>query len=211
MKQDKEFRNFCDFEVREVGEGDSKQTHIQGYALVFDSVSEDLGFRELIVRGALDNTDMSDVVLLFNHDRDKILARNNKQDGVGSLRLSVDDKGLFFDAIPTNTSYARDLIANMESGIIGKCSFCFNLDWTDNDAQKWDWDDGVKGYDFRTIYKIARITDVSVVTNPAYESTSTTLYKRCKEDYKKEAQEEREFQELQESLNQIKLRMGLQK
>lgn len=206
---EKEFRHFCDFEVREIGDGEEKQTHIQGYAVIFDSVSEDLGFRELITRGALDSTDMSDVVLLFNHDRDKILARNNKQEGVGSLTLSVDDKGLFFDAVPTNTSYARDLIANMESGIIGKCSFAFNIDWSDSDAQKWDWDDGSKGYDFRTIYKIARISDVSVVTSPAYESTSTTLYKRCKDDYEKEIQEERELQELRNSLEAIKVRMGL--
>ncbi|GAB6150212.1 HK97 family phage prohead protease [Clostridium novyi] len=183
MNKENEIRSFNNFEVRQIGEGEEKQTHIQGYALTFDTISEDLGFKETIRKGALDHCDMDDVVLNFNHNSNMILARNCKNEGVGSLKLSIDDKGLFFDAIPTNTSYARDLITNMENKIIGKCSFAFNLDWTDKDAQTWDWDDGKRGYDFRTINKIAKISDCSIVVNPAYESTSSTVYKRSKENY----------------------------
>ena len=57
------------FEVRSIGEGEEKQTHLQGYALTFDSLSEDLGyFREIIRKGALDNCKMDNVVLntIFN-------------------------------------------------------------------------------------------------------------------------------------------------
>ena len=107
------------FEVRSIGEGEERQTHLQGYALTFDSLSEDLGyFREIIRKGALDNCKMDNVVLNVNHDMDKPLARNNKGNGIGTLTLTVDEKGLFFDAIPTDTSYSRDLISNMEAGII---------------------------------------------------------------------------------------------
>lgn len=204
---EKEIRSLGKFEVRQVGEGDDKQTHLQGYALTFNTISEDLGFKETISRGALDNTDMSDVILNFNHDTDKILARNNKSDGIGSLVLTVDDKGLFFDAIPTNTSYSRDLIANMESGIIGKCSFAFSLDWSDSDAQHWEWDDGSKGYDFRTINKIASISDVSIVVFPAYESTSSTLYKRSKEEHDNELKNEKELRELAVDLELLRLQL----
>lgn len=187
---EKETRYFSNLEIREVGE--EKQTHLQGYALTFDTVSEDLGFRETIRKGALDNADMSNVVLNFNHSMDKPLARNNKSEGVGSLVLSVDEKGLFFDAIPTETSYAKDLLENMRQGLISKCSFAFSLDYEDRDSQSWDWDDGSRGYDFRTINKIAKIYDVSIVTNPAYESTSCTSYQRAKEDYTKEVRKAKE-------------------
>ncbi|MEN8079380.1 HK97 family phage prohead protease, partial [Clostridioides difficile] len=81
-----------------------------------------------------------------------------------------------------NTSYSRDLISNMEAGIIDKCSFAFRLDWQDDEAQTWDWDKNNRGYDLRTINKIKEIFDVSIVTNPAYESTSCTSYKRAKEE-----------------------------
>lgn len=172
------------FEVRSIGEGEDKKTHLQGYALTFDSLSEDLGyFREIIRKGALDSCKMDNVVLNINHDMDKPLARNNKVDGIGALILTIDEKGLFFDAVPTDTSYARDLISNMEAGIIDKCSFAFVLDYSDSDSQTWDWDNGKRGYDLRTINKIKEIFDVSIVTNPAYESTSCTSYKRAKEDY----------------------------
>lgn len=175
------------FEVRSVGDGEEKQIHLQGYALIFDSLSEDLGyFREIIKKGALDNCKMDNVVLNINHDMNKPLARNNKYNGIGALTLTVDEKGLFFDAIPTDTSYSRDLISNMRAGIIDKCSFAFTLDWKDNEVQTWDWDDNSRGYDLRTIYKIKEIFDVSIVTNPAYESTSCESYERAKKDSKKE-------------------------
>ena len=142
------------FEVREIGE--EKQLGIQGYALRFNSMSEDLGYREVIALGALDDTDLSDVILTFNHSEDKVLARNNKQEGTGSLKLTVDSQGLFFEAIPTDTTYSRDLIENIKNGVIDKCSFRFRIDWGDKEAQKWDWDDGIRGYDLRTIKKIKK-------------------------------------------------------
>ncbi|CUN87123.1 HK97 family phage prohead protease [Clostridium disporicum] len=192
---DREIRLLANnLELREVG--DEKEVHLQGYALTFDTISEDLGFRETIRKGALNNCNMDNVVLNFNHDMNKPLARNNKSIGKGSLTLTVDEKGLFFDAIPTNTSYARDLLENMKEGLIGKCSFAFSLDYSDSEAQSWDWDDGIRGYDFRTINKIERLYDVSIVTNPAYESTSCTSYQRAKDEAKEELRKAKEQREL---------------
>lgn len=184
MNKEREIRSMpCEFEVRELGESEKKEIHIQGYALTFETLSENLGgFRETISRGALDDCDMSDVVLDYNHKFDAILARNNKSSGPGSLVLSIDERGLFFDAIPTDTSYSRDLLENMRNGIVNKCSFVFSLDWNDPDAQKWDWDDGKRGYDFRTINKIKSISDVSIVIFPAYEDTETSTYSRAKKE-----------------------------
>ena len=193
---DREIRLLANnLELREVG--DEKEVHLQGYALTFDTISEDLGFRETIRKGALDGTDISNVVLNFYHDMNKPLARNSKSTGKGSLTLKVDEKGLFFDAIPTDTSYSRDLLENMKEGLIGKCSFAFSLDYNDSEAQTWDWDDGTRGYDFRTINKINRLYDVSIVTNPAYESTSCTSYTRAKEVANEELRQAKELEEIE--------------
>lgn len=199
MNKENEIRSVpCKFELRELGEGDEKQTHIQGYALTFDTLSEDLGgFKETISRGALDGCDMSDVVLDFNHKFECIMARNNKSSGLGSLVLTVDEKGLFFDAIPTDTSYARDLLENMRNGIVNKCSFIFSIDWNDPGAQKWDWDNGKRGYDFRTINKIKSISDVSIVVFPAYEATESITYSRAKKDLNEESEKARELRKKQ--------------
>lgn len=193
---DKEIRLSSNIEIREVKNGDEKELRLQGYALTFDSISEDLGFREVIRKGALDGADMSDVVLNINHDNSKVLARNNKTEGPGSLYLEVDDKGLFFDAQPTNTTYAKDLIENMRSGIIGKCSFAFRLDYSDRDAQKWDWAESEDDFDMRTIYKIKSIHDVSIVTNPAYKSTNSTVYQRAKEERVSRLENEKEREKI---------------
>ena len=195
------------FEIRSIGEGENRETHVQGYALTFDKMSEDLGFREIISKGALDNCDMSNVVLNVNHDMSKPLARNNVANGIGSLTLSVDERGLFFDAIPTDTSYFRDLLTNMEAGIVNKCSFRFSVDWNDEEAQTWDWDDGKRGYDLRTVHKIAEISDVSIVTNPAYESTSCNSYKRAKDEHDNEINKAKEERELKKKQIDIELEL----
>ena len=182
------------FEVREIGE--DKKTAIQGYALKFDTLSEDMGFREIISRGALDDADMSDVIFVQQHNELLIMARNNKEEGEGSLKLTVDNEGLFFEAIPTNTSYARDLVANVSAGVIQECSFRFTIDWNDRDAQAWDWDDGKRGYDIRTIKKIKKVKDVSLVVFPAYKDTGATTYKRAKDDAAAELQQAQEKEKL---------------
>ena len=207
-KDKKEIRSLNNFEIRQIGEGEEKQTHIQGYALLFDKMSENLGFREIISKGSLDECDLSNVVLNFNHDNDKILARNSKSEGIGSLSLTVNEKGLFFDAIPTDTSYSRDLITNMENGILGKCSFAFRIDYEDDESQTWDWDSGDRGYDLRTINKISKISDVSVVTNPAYESTSSTIYKRNKEEHTQELKKAQEDEIRKLELELIRLEIS---
>lgn len=199
-------RFYGDFEVREIGEGEEKKTHIQGYALTFDTMSEDLGYREIISKGALDGAKTDNVILVINHDKNKLMARNTKNTGVGSLTLSVDEKGLFFDGIPTDTSYSRDLITNMESGIIGKCSFAFRMNWADKEAYTWDWDlDGKRGFDLLTIKKISEIRDVSIVTSPAYESTSADIYKRSKDEHQKEIENQKEIERLKTELELIEI------
>lgn len=206
MFNEAEKRSFnCNFEIREADSNGNKEVHLQGYAVTFNTISEDLGgFKETVAKGALDECNLTDVILDFNHNFNQILARNNKNTGPGALILSIDEKGLFFDAIPTETSYSKDLIQNIRDGIVNKCSFIFNIDWNDVDAQKWDWDDGKRGYDFRTIKKIKEISDVSIVVFPAYEQTETSIYKRLKQENKQELKIAKDL-EKQKIANKIEL------
>lgn len=151
-------------------------TVITGYALKYNKQSEILGgfcrFVESIEPGALDSADMSNVVATINHDQSQVLGRS----GV-NLTLEPDDIGLKFTVEPTDTSFARDLVANINAGVINQCSFAFTVA-PDDDAE--DWQESTRdGVDYnRTIRKIDHLYDVSVVTTPAYPDTEAIVGQR---------------------------------
>ena len=93
---DKLIRTIGNVELRSADSTESRT--IQGYAVVFDSESEDIGWIEIIHKGAITQelVDNCDVFAKFNHNDDKILARSNH--GKGSLKLTVDDKGVVTSA-----------------------------------------------------------------------------------------------------------------
>ena len=93
------------------------------------------------------------------------------------MTLSSDSIGLKFTVKPTDTSFARDLIANIKAGVINQCSFAFTVANTD-EAQDWEESDQ-DGVDYeRTIRQIDRLFDVSVVTTPAYPDTEVQVGQR---------------------------------
>lgn len=182
---------------------ENEEPVIEGYALKYDKPSEILGgftrFIERIAPGALDGADMSNVVATINHDQNQVLGRS----GV-NLTLTLDEIGLKFTVIPTDTSFARDLITNIKAGVINQCSFAFTVA-PDDDAQ--DWVDSTRdGVDYeRTIRKIDHLFDVSIVTTPAYPDTeakvgerSINLVKRMQNDKEKDATQHKRKQMLRE-------------
>ena len=73
---------------------------IEGYAILFNTISEDLGgFREIINPQALNDVDVSDVKCLINHDFNYVIGRTQSS----TLELTVDDKGLYFKCYLPNT------------------------------------------------------------------------------------------------------------
>lgn len=157
----KEVRN-CNFEVRNL---DKDSRTVEGYALVFNSESNDLGgFTEVIDRNALQGVlEKSDVLCLLNHNEDKgVLARYNK--GVGSLTLEVDDTGLKYTFQAPKTALGDELLEGLRRGDITTSSFAFVVD-----TDKWEKRDD--GY-LRTITHISELFDVSPVYKAAYSQTS---------------------------------------
>ena len=169
--------------------------HVEGYAVVFDSQSEDLGFFETIEHGAITQelVNNSDVFALLNHDDDKVLARSNK--GVGSLKLTVDDRGLKYEFDAAETQLGNDLLEYLKRREINTSSFAFALDYNDPEAETWERKNGAN---YRTIHKISYLHDVSPVWNAAYSATSVSKrsLEKCKELEEKEVEQRKQEQEI---------------
>lgn len=150
----------------ELRQRDDGKNIISGYALVFDSESEDLGgFREIIRAGSLDGAKMSDTVALFNHDKNMILGRTPK-----TLSLSIDNRGLRYEIEPADTQAGRDIVKSIERGDVRGSSFAFTI-------KEDKWDENNETYT-REILKFDQIFDVSPVVFPAYQSTDVSMAKR---------------------------------
>tara|TARA_R100000654_G_scaffold21267_2_gene42887 strand:+ start:2348 stop:3934 length:1587 start_codon:yes stop_codon:yes gene_type:complete len=156
-----ERRNFLNSEIR-IANTESRE--VVGYASVFvDSdgraaLSENLGgFREKIDPEAFNSVLENDVRALFNHDPNYILGRTTS----GTLKLSVDKRGLKYSFTAPDTSYGRDLMVSLERGDISQSSFGFIV-------EEDSWDEDSEGATIRTIKKVGRLLDVSPVTYPAY-------------------------------------------
>lgn len=142
---------------------------VEGYASVFNSRSKDLGgFKEIIDPAAFNGViERSDVLALLNHDQDRgVLARSRK--GVGSLTLTIDDRGLHYSFDAPNTALGNELVEGLKRGDISTSSFAFTVA-----GEKWTKEED--GSYLRTITQIDKLYDVSPVYNEAYEDTSVAL------------------------------------
>lgn len=179
-------------------ETDDERRVVEGYALLFDTPSDGLGFEESIERGALDGVvERSDVFALLNHCMSRgILARSQR--GEGSLSLTVDAKGLKYRFEAPHTPLGEELLENLRRGEISESSFSF-------DVEKDTWEKKDNGTWKRTVQKIGNLYDVSPVYNAAYSKTS--VYLRGKEDAEKEIEQaeqrrlETYYKEIEKLLN----------
>jgi HK97 family phage prohead protease len=152
---------------------------LRGYAAVFNSESNNLGgFVEVIDKRAFDRvlSKNPDVYALFNHDRSLILGNTSN----GTLKLSVDDYGLRYEAYPDDTSVARDVTTWVQNRTVKASSFAFAVDRAAANGGE-SWDKGPRGLRKRTVTDIALLDDVSVVTRPAYDASSVVVSRRAME------------------------------
>lgn len=124
-------------------------------------------FKEIISRGALDGTDLTDVRFLVNHNTEMIpLARSRRNNGNSTMQLSVDYEGLTIETLLDieNNNDARALFSAVKRGDITGMSFMFSV--TDE-----EWEDLDSELPTRRIKSIGSVIEVSAVTWPAYEQT----------------------------------------
>ena len=162
---------------------------VEGYAVVYNSLSEDMGFYETINPSAITEEVLkrSDVFCLFNHDQDKVLARSKY--GIGSLQLQLDEQGLKYTFTAPNTDLGDELLEYLRRGDIDSSSFAFTVS-TDEGSEVWTT--GTDGRQYREILKIVELHDVSPVWNPAYSSTSVSQRTLDKLNQLREMQDEKE-------------------
>lgn len=188
-------KNRNNLEIRAISnEVQVDSRNITGYAVVFESNSEDLGFIERIKKGAItdDTIKKSDVFCLLNHDSTKVLARSKY--GEGSLKLEIDERGLKYSFTAPNTDLGEELLEHLQRGEIDSSSFAFTVS-LDEGSEKWYT---VEGVQYRDIYKIDELYDVSPVYQPAYQETTVSKralvelekHKTMQDEKEKEVQEE---------------------
>jgi HK97 family phage prohead protease len=151
--------NSVDFEVRAEGDGMT----FTGYASVFNSPSQDLGgFIEYVAPGAFKRSLQSrnEVKLLWNHDSGEPLASLRG----GTMQLVEDDRGLKVTAQLPNTTRGRDIAELLRTKVIDSMSFGFNV-------IKDSW---ARDGQTRTLESV-RLFEVSIVSFPAYESTTAQV------------------------------------
>jgi HK97 family phage prohead protease len=185
---------------------DDGKMEIKGYAVVFNS-PETYGYTEVISDKALDETDMSDVVLRYNHnDSFMVLARTRNK----SLKLEKDDKGLMIDAtLQDDITDHRNIYNAIKSGLIDKQSFAFSVD-----EDEYDYDT-----DTRTITKIGKLFDVSVVDQPFYNATDVSVARKendeflskreeLRKEHEAKLEEENKKKELEARKQQVLAKLG---
>ncbi|MEK4011642.1 phage major capsid protein [Peribacillus sp. FSL M8-0224] len=146
--------------------GDGTMT-VSGYVNKTEQLSETLGvtkrFKEKIAKGAfaraIQNAKL-DIDFLAEHNSKMILSSTRN----GSLQLREDDKGLFFTATITSTSWGRDYYELVKSGILKNLSFGFR-------TIKDSWRSIESGLYERTIEQM-ELFEISIVRNPAYSQSS---------------------------------------
>lgn len=148
-----------DVEFR-ASEQDNRQ--VEGYAVVFNQPT-DLGwFVEEIDPHAFDEADMSNVYLLGNHDENIVLAGTSNN----SLSWDINENGIYQRSSIVDTSVGEDWLKLVKKGLINKQSFAFVIA---DGGESWS---ERNGKDFRLITKIDKVFDFSLVTYPAYATTS---------------------------------------
>jgi hypothetical protein len=151
-------------EVRAVDTTDGS-LRLAGYAATFNKEADGLNFREVIAPGAFTRALASSdpVFLLVNHDMEGIPLASSQS---GTLQLRQDKNGLYIEAEldPANPK-AQELTSALRRGDMDKMSFAFTVS---PDGQTRD-------AGLRTLTQIERLFEVSVVTLPAYSSTSVGM------------------------------------
>jgi HK97 family phage prohead protease len=153
--------------------------YVEGYALVFNKKSSDVGgYREIISPTAIDQTvlDASDIFCYLNHN-EALGVLERRRFGEGGLNLIIDQTGLLYYFKLGESPLSQELKYYLERKIITKSSFSFTV-------AEYEWLDDEQGYPVidenglqqMTITKFERIFDVSPVYEPAYIDTSVMLH-----------------------------------
>ena len=158
---------------------ETEEKRVSGYATTFNEPytlfeDEEIIYREQVDPNAFNDTDMSDVIMQYDHEG-RVFART----GNNTLRIHPDEKGLFIEAELGGTEIGRNLYEEIRGGYTNKMSFGFIVD--KDEELRTEAEDGRVDI-LRTITGISKLFDVSAVSIPANNGTSIGAATRSRID-----------------------------
>ena len=168
--KDREYRNMV-LEIRQV-EDENEEKIVRGYASTFEEPytlyeNDNWRFDEVVDARAFDNTDMSDVIMQYDHEG-RVFARMSNN----TLTVAPDERGLLIEANLGGTELGRQLYEEIRGGYTNKMSFGFTVDGEEvTDTRSADG----KDLTVRRITSVRKLYDVSAVSIPANDATSISV------------------------------------
>lgn len=189
--------------VAEIAAGDTMI--VEGYATTFDDPytlyrMDGYTVVEQIDRNAFDKTDMSDVIMQYDHEG-RVFARGSN----GTLVLSPDDHGLMIRADLSGTEIGRQLYEEIKGGYTTKMSFGFTVE-EDTVEETTNHETGEVTI-LRTITAIRKLYDVSAVSLPANNATEISARAYSEGVIAEAAEEHRKAEERDRQKRRIKILM----
>jgi len=174
--KEREYRDMMLAVVPEERDEAEEQTEerkvVRGYASTFNEPytlyeDDNWRFNEVVDVNAFANTDMSDVIMQYNHEG-RVFARISNN----TLTVTPDERGLLIEADLGGTELGRQLFEEIEGGYTNKMSFGFTVDGEDILDTK---DEDGKSLTVRTITSVRKLYDVSAVSIPANDGTTISV------------------------------------
>lgn len=207
LNEGRQYRNIDVSALNRTDENGEKV--VEGYATTFNQPYElfrvsDMGVtyivREQVDANAFSSTDLSDVIMQYNHEG-RVFARTSN----GTLGIDPDMTGLHIRAYLGGTEIGRQLYEEIAGGYTDKMSFGFRVgeDKIDRTEER-DAETGLVTVTIlRTILDISKLYDVSAVSLPANDATSISARDFCdgliaeiKEEFLAREQRERQKQRI---------------
>lgn len=178
-KSNREYRTMVLAVPEERAEDQEEKRVVEGYASTFNEPyilyeDNEIVFREQVDPGAFAETDMSDVIMQYDH-QGRVFARITN----GTLEVDTDDVGLLIRADLGGTDIGRELYEEIAGGYTDKMSFGFTVD---KDEELRTEDENGRVDILRTITGIAKLYDVSAVSIPANDGTFIGVQTRSRID-----------------------------
>ena len=141
---------------------------VEGYATTYNQPYTLFREKDMIVQEQVDpdafaETDMSDVIMQYDHEG-RVFARVKN----GTLELESDGHGLRIRANLGGTEIGRQLFEEIQGGYTNKMSFGFTVA---GERRQRSMDGDGNTVVLRTITKIGKLFDVSAVSLPANDAT----------------------------------------
>lgn len=140
--------------------------YVEGFATTFNDPYvlyeyDGIQYKEQVDRNAFQGADLTDIIMQYDHSG-RVYARNKMGGGKSpTLIAEPQESGFFVAADLSRSDGAKQLYADMASGLIYKMSWAFSVAEDSYDRETHT----------RTILRVKKVYDVSAVSYPANPNT----------------------------------------